>query len=42
LIVSEEVRMTTGAGKTQEGVLDVSVPTGKGPGGEEGMEIDAQ
>lgn len=41
LIVSEEVKMTTGAGKTQDGVLDVPVPIGKGPGGEEGMDVDA-
>ncbi|KAK4686281.1 20S proteasome subunit beta 2, partial [Tremellales sp. Uapishka_1] len=41
LIVSEEVKPTTGAGKEQSGVEVVGVPTGEGPGGEEGMDLDA-
>lgn len=41
LVVSEEVKVTTGAGKAQEGVEVVGVATGKGPGGDEGMEVDA-
>lgn len=40
LIVKEEVRITTGAGKDQGGVEPVAVPVGAGPGGEEGMDVD--
>lgn len=40
LIVSEEVKVTSGAGKEQGGVETVPVATG-GPGGTEGMEVDA-
>ncbi|WWC86244.1 uncharacterized protein L201_001117 [Kwoniella dendrophila CBS 6074] len=41
LIVSEEIKSTSGAGKDQGGVEVVAVPTGAGLGGEEGMEIDS-
>jgi len=43
LIVSEEVRVTTGAGKEQSGIGEVAVPVavGAGPGGEEGMDLDS-
>ncbi|WWC66255.1 uncharacterized protein I206_100156 [Kwoniella pini CBS 10737] len=41
LIVSEEIKSTSGAGKDQGGVEVVAVPTGAGAGGEEGMEIDS-
>lgn len=40
LIVSEEVR-TAGAGRAQPGTTTHAVATGAGPGGEEGMDLDA-
>lgn len=40
LIVKEEVRQTSGAGKDQGGVEAVAVPVGAGVGGEEGMDVD--
>jgi 20S proteasome subunit beta 2 len=40
LIVSEDVKVTSGAGKEQPGVEVRAVPIGAGPGGEEGMEVD--
>jgi 20S proteasome subunit beta 2 len=40
LIVSEDIKVTSGAGKDQGGVATEPVPTG-GPGGTEGMEVDA-
>ena len=40
LIVKEEVRQTSGAGKDQGGVELVAVPVGGGPGGSEGMDVD--
>ncbi|KAK8865922.1 hypothetical protein IAR55_001070 [Kwoniella newhampshirensis] len=41
LIVSEDVKITTGAGKDQGGFEARQVPTGAGPGGEEGMDLDS-
>jgi 20S proteasome subunit beta 2 len=41
LIVSEDVKLTTGAGKDQVEVEDKPVAVGAGPGGEEGMDLDA-
>ncbi len=41
LIVREEVRLTSGAGKDQGGVEVEAVPVGAGPGGSEGMEVDS-
>jgi len=40
LVVKEEVR-TVGAGKAQPGATETAVATGAGPGGEEGMDLDA-
>jgi hypothetical protein len=41
LVVSEDVRITSGAGKEQPGVEVRPVAIGAGPGGEEGMEVDS-
>jgi len=41
LIVREEVRQTSGAGKDQGGVEAKGVPVGAGPGREEVMDVDA-
>lgn len=41
LVVSEEVKVTMGAGKAQQGTTDRPVAVGAGPGGEEGMDLDA-
>lgn len=40
LVVSEEVR-TAGAGRAQPGETVHAVAVGAGPGGEEGMDVDA-
>lgn len=40
LIVKEEVKSTTGAGKTQGAAEAIPVAAGAGPGGAEGMDID--
>ena len=41
LIVREEVKLTSGAGKDQGGVEVEAVPVLAGPGGGEGMDVDA-
>ena len=41
MIVSEEVRQTSGAGKDQGAVEPVAVPVGAGPGGSENMDVDS-
>lgn len=42
LIVKEEVKSTTGAGKAQGAAEAIPVAAGAGPGGAEGMDIDGQ
>ena len=39
--MSEDVRITSGAGKDQGAVEAVPVAVGEGPGGTEGMDVDA-
>ena len=41
LIVKEEVKFTSGAGKDQAGDEPKPVAQRAGPGGEEGMEVDS-
>ncbi|RXK37548.1 20S proteasome subunit beta 2 [Tremella mesenterica] len=41
LIVKEDVKITSGAGKEQPGIEPHPVPVGAGPGGEEGMDVDS-